>query len=238
LAQGMPLKILQKHRDSLPQLEAMLLGQSGLFTDIQLDEYPDEYIETIEREYDFLATKYTLRTQQLRPQEWRFLRLRPANFPTVRLAQLAALIQQQTSLFSLFIYSDNLKMLENTLRVPQSAYWQKHYQFQKEAVGKVSMLGKSSVENIVVNTAVPLLVAYSEAKDNRTFLDKAMALLEQLPAEKNHIVSIWEDLKFKPKTAFDAQASIELYHHFCTQKRCLSCSVGISLLKPEKPLDN
>lgn len=228
LAQGLPLKILQKHRDNPTQVEALILGQSGLLPEI---ETADEYVDTLRREYDFLATKYSLKSHQLLAHEWKFLRLRPANFPTIRLAQLAALVVRQPSLFSLFVHAESLKTLGGTLRVKQSLYWQKHYHFQKEATGKVPVLGKSSVENIVVNTVVPLLVAYSEAKDKRAFLDKAMELLEQLPSEQNHITDMWTNLGLKSKTSFDSQAVIELYNHFCLEKRCLNCSIGTALLK-------
>jgi adenosyl cobinamide kinase/adenosyl cobinamide phosphate guanylyltransferase len=228
LAQGLPLKILQKHRDNLTQMEALLLGQSGMLPAI---ENADKYVDILRREYDFLSAKYSLKSQQLRAHEWKFLRLRPANFPTVRLAQLATLVQRQPSLFSLFIHAETLKMLQNALRVEQSGYWQKHYQFQKEATGKVPALGKTSVENIIVNTVVPLLVAYSEAKDSRLFLDKALELLEQLPAEQNHITEMWEGLELKTKTAFDSQGVIELYNNFCSEKRCLNCGIGTALLK-------
>jgi hypothetical protein len=122
-------------------------------------------------------------------------------------------------------------MLQDALRVEQSGYWQTHYQFQKEAVGKVPALGKTSVENIIVNTVVPLLAAYSEAKDSRLFLDKALELLEQLPAEQNHITEMWGELELKTKTAFDSQGVIELFNNFCSAKRCLSCSIGTALLK-------
>jgi hypothetical protein len=228
LAQGLPLKVLQKHRDNLTQMEAMLLGQSGMLPAI---ENTDTYVDILRREYDFLSAKYSLKLQQLRSHEWKFLRLRPANFPTVRLAQLATLVQRQPSLFSLFIHTETLKMLQDALRVEQSGYWQTHYQFQKEAVGKVPALGKTSVENIIVNTVVPLLAAYSEAKDSRLFLDKALELLEQLPAEQNHITEMWGELELKTKTAFDSQGVIELFNNFCSAKRCLSCSIGTALLK-------
>ncbi|MEZ4903277.1 MAG: DUF2851 family protein [Spirosomataceae bacterium] len=225
---GLPLKILQKHCDNLIQIEAMLLGQASFVDGI---EKTDEYTATLKREYDFLASKYSLYPLQLRPREWRFLRLRPANFPTVRLAQLAALIQKQQGLFSLFIRAESLMALVKKLRVPQSPYWQKHYQFQKEAIGKVPMLGKASAENIITNSVVPLLVAYSEVKNNQDFLDRAVALLEQLPAEKNHITDQWKALGLEAKTAFDTQATIELYNSFCHKKRCLNCSIGTTILK-------
>ncbi|MFN4145018.1 MAG: DUF2851 family protein [Runella sp.] len=227
LAQGLPLKILQKHRDNLFQIEALLFGQAGLIP----TDTDEEYAKTLKREHQFLAHKYVLTPQQLQPQEWKFMRLRPANFPTVRLAQLAAFVQSQGSLFSSMVHSDTLKNLINSLKVRQSVYWQKHYHFKNQAVAKVPSLGKSSIENLLINSAVPLLVAYSEAKDNRTFLDKALEWLEQLPPEQNHITDIWETLGLKAENAADAQAMIELYNTFCLQKQCLQCNVGTWLLR-------
>lgn len=228
LAQGLPLKVLLKHRDNLTQLEALLLGQSGLLTNAP---GTDDYSLTLEREYSFLATKYGVNSHQLRAHEWKFLRLRPANFPTVRLAQLATLIQQQTSFFSLFIHTEKMEQLSNVLHVQQSDYWRKHYLFQKESAVKVPALGKTSVENIIINTVVPLLAAYSEARDNHSFLDKAMEFLEQLPTEKNHVTDLWVTLGQTTKTAFDSQAVIELYTHFCQPKHCLNCTIGTTLLR-------
>lgn len=228
LAQGLPLKVLLKHRDNLTQLEALLLGQSGLLTNA---ESTDDYSMMLEREYTFLATKYGVSSHQLRAHEWKFLRLRPANFPTVRLAQLATLIRQQTSFFSLFIHTETVPQLSHVLHVQQSGYWRKHYLFQKESAIKVPALGKTSVENIIINTVVPLLAAYSEARDNRSFLDKALEFLEQLPTEKNHVTDLWATLGQPTKTAFDSQALIELHTHFCQPKRCLTCTIGTTLLR-------
>ncbi|WP_428653351.1 DUF2851 family protein [Runella sp.] len=228
LAQGLPLKVLLKHRDNLMQLQALLLGQSGLLADAK---GADDYSLTLEREYHFLSIKYQLNSHQLLPHEWKFLRLRPANFPTVRLAQLARLIQLHPGFFSLFIHAENVEQLSNLLHIQQSDYWQKHYLFQKEATGKVPALGKSSMENVIINTVVPLLVAYAEARDNRGFLDKAMEFLEQLSAEKNHLTGLWAELGQTTKTAFDSQAVIELYTHFCQAKQCLNCTIGTTLLR-------
>ena len=228
LAQGLPFKILQKHRDNLTQLEALLLGQAGW---LENSDVTDEYTETLRREYAFLATKYNLKPQQMQAHEWKMLRLRPANFPAVRLAQLAALVQAQPSLFSLFINVESAANLIKTLQVKQSDYWQKHYLVGKEATGKVATLGRSSAENILINTVVTLLVAYSQAKDNRDWLEKALRLLENLPAEQNHITDVWKDLGLSIRFSFDSQAAIELYNQFCTPKKCLHCHVGVALVR-------
>jgi len=226
LAQGLPLKVLRKHTDNLFQLEALLFGQSGLLTDST-----DEYTVALSKEYDFLAAKYGLKPTQLQAREWKFLRLRPANFPTIRLAQWAVLIQHQSSFFSLFINEKDIKILKKHLRVQQSVYWQAHYHFQKTTDVKVPSLGKTSAENIIVNTVVPLLAAYAEAKNNWGFMENAIELLEQLPAETNHLTEKWHQLGITAKTAFESQACIELYTYFCLKKGCLNCSIGTSLLK-------
>jgi hypothetical protein len=117
------------------------------------------------------------------------------------------------------------------LQPEPSPYWQQHYTFGK-ATKSAAVLGKESKENILVNTVVPLLVCYAREKGNNAYLDKAIHLLEQLPAENNRITRIWKDLGLSVTHAFDSQGSIELYNQYCLQKKCLSCPVGMSLLKP------
>ncbi|MER0438123.1 DUF2851 family protein [Emticicia sp. W12TSBA100-4] len=225
LAQNLPLKVLQKHRDNLIQIEAILFGQAGLIENV------DEYSEKLSREYDFFSAKFSLRPTQLASHEWKFLRTRPANFPTVRIAQLAKLITQQQSFFSLFTQTNSIEDLRSTLKFEQSIYWQEHYNFGKVVSKKLVGLGKDSINNILINTVIPLLACYSEKIDNQEFMTRCVSFLEALPAEENHITEMWEGLGMKIKTAFDSQASIELYNNFCTQKRCLQCNVGIEILK-------
>lgn len=225
LAQNLPLKVLQKHRNNLIQIEAMLFGQAGLI------EKVDEYSEKLVQEYEFFAAKFSLKSLQLASHEWKFLRTRPANFPTIRIAQLAKLITQQQSFFSLFTQTNSIEDLRNALKIEQSIYWQEHYNFGKTANKYLVGLGKDSINNILINTVIPLLACYSEKTDNQELMSRCVSFLEALPAEKNHITEIWEGLGLEIKTAFDSQASIELYNNFCTQKRCLQCNVGIEILK-------
>lgn len=225
LAQNLPLKVLQKHRNNLLQIEAMLFGQAGLI------EKADEYSVKLEQEYDFFATKFSLKSTKLGSHEWKFLRTRPANFPTIRIAQLAKLITQQQSFFSLFTQTNSIENLRNALKIEQSTYWQEHYNFGKAASRELVGLGKDSINNILINTAIPLLACYSEKTDNQDLMTRCVSFLEALPAEDNHITEMWEGLGLKIKTAFDSQASIELYNNFCTQKRCLQCNIGIEILR-------
>ncbi len=225
LAQNLPLKVLQKHRNNLTQIEAMLFGQAGLIDTV------DEYSEKLNHEYFFFAAKFSLKSTQLASHEWKFLRTRPANFPTIRIAQLAKLITQQQSFFSLFTQTNSIEDLRNSLKIEQSVYWQEHYNLGKISGKKLVGLGKDSINNILINTVIPLLACYSEKTDNQELMTRCVSFLEVLPAEENHITEMWEGLGLKIKSAFDSQASIELYNNFCTQKRCLQCNVGIEILR-------
>lgn len=225
LAQNLPLKVLQKHRDSLTQIEAILFGQSGLL------EVVDDYSKKLKQEYDFFAAKFSLKDKTLQAHEWKLLRTRPANFPTIRIAQLARLVTLQKSFFSLFTQTESIDDLRKTLQVKQSEYWQEHYHFDKIAARKSNGLGKESIDNLLINTVIPLLACYSQKMDNQVYMDRAIAFLESFPAESNHIIDIWKGLGLEIKTAFDAQASIELYNNFCMKKKCLLCNVGIEILR-------
>jgi hypothetical protein len=120
------------------------------------------------------------------------------------------------------------------LAIIQSSYWQAHYRFAKQSKIKIPGLGKASIEHILINTAVPLLVAYGKAKDEQDYIDRAIAILQHLPAEYNTITRHWEDVGIKAKSAFDSQALIELFNNFCTKKKCLSCDIGVAILQKEK----
>lgn len=226
LAQNIPLKILQKHRNNLLQVEALLYGMAGFQFEIT-----DDYTTKLKQEYEFLSVKYGLKSKELNQHEWKFLRTRPANFPTVRIAQLAKLITSEYSLFSLFIETKKFKHLLESLKIQQSEYWQKHYHFNKEASQSLKGLGKDSAENIIINTVIPLLVIFSQKTDNQLLMERVIGFLENLPAEENKITVIWEGLGMKISNAFDSQAGIELYNTFCTQKKCLQCNIGVEILK-------
>ncbi len=226
LAQTLPYKILLRHIHQPHQVEALLFGHAGFLEKVKKDEYTQVLI----REHKLLAKKYRLEDRQLHPSQWRFLRLRPANFPTVRLAQPAEILGQIKNLYG-FMLETTGSDLYRGLDVDQSAYWKSHYQFGKKAA-RVPSLGKASIQNIIINTVVPLLAAYSITHDDQYFMDRAIAWLQHIPAEKNKITRQWADLGFAVKTAFDSQALIELYNAFCQKRRCLECTIGSSLIRP------
>ncbi len=229
LARALPYKILLKHADQPVQVEALLFGQAGLL-DVSVG---DAYYRLLQREYDVLSKKYKLAGRKLSKVQWRFMRMRPANFPTVRIAQFAALLIQRKNLFSTIFEVGDFYSLRKSFSIIQSEYWQSHYQFNRETKQRVADLGDSSVDNILINSVAPLLVAYGKYTDKQQTVDYAVNILEHVSAENNAIIKIWKKLGYTAKTAFDSQALIELYNQFCQKRNCLNCAIGASLLKPK-----
>ncbi|MCS7005912.1 MAG: DUF2851 family protein [Cytophagales bacterium] len=226
LAKAIPLKVLQKHRDNLLSIEALLFGTSGLLHETETDTYA----KNLWKEYKFLSKKYQISITHLAAM-WKFSPTRPANFPTIRIAQLAMLIFREESFFSRFLFAETVEEVISMLQVKQSAYWQTHYKFGQESSEKIAGLGRESVENILINTVVPLLVSYSEYRSEEQFYKKALEWLTLLKPEKNSITDKWKVSQMPLRTAFESQGAIELYHQFCQQKKCLHCEIGISLLQ-------
>ena len=208
LAKGVPYKYLGRHSNNPKQVEAMLFGQAGF-----LDEVVNEpNHKLLRREYKMLATKYNLLDSKLNASQWKFLRLRPANFPTVRLKQFAVLMCQKKNIFSSIIDLDS--------------HASAHELF---AAGD---MGFSSVDNIIINTVAPLLVAYGRRQGDTSFTERAQKILETVTAENNRILRSWSALGMDVKNAFDSQALIQLFNSYCVPRRCLDCAIGASLLKP------
>jgi hypothetical protein len=231
LAEKLPLKLLLRHRQELIQLEALLFGTAGLLPSGRLDGY----ISELNREYKFLRSKHRLPPNQLEAIEWKLLRLRPAGFPTVRLAQLASLIHREGNLFSLLTSYDTAIEYAESLRSIQSPYWHTHYHFLKEAKTLVPPMGADAISILIINAVVPLLATYGFKTDNRSYVERAIGLLEQSQPERNKITRKWESLGIRLPSAAYSQGATEWYEHYCLLKRCLSCSVGNALLKKTTP---
>ncbi len=225
LGKSLPVKILKKEAHVPLAVAALLFGQAGF-----LDEDREgEYFLVLKKEYGFKKKKYRLE-KRLEKHQWKFLRLRPPNFPTIRLAQLAALIASHPNLFSFFIHWEKAKDLLDGLATKQSAYWQKHYNFSLKANKPLGSLGKASRENILINTAAPLLFAYGMHKDDEELKEKAVRLLTAVKAEQNHLTRKWTAAGWQIRSAFDSQAVIELFTEYCGRKRCLSCAIGAEII--------
>ena len=225
-AKSRPYQLLLKHRNNSLQTEALIFGQAGFLED---DFLNDSYFIALKNEYVFLSTKY-----QLKPIDkhlWKFLRLRPQNFPTIRLAQFSAIIKKQHNLFSAFIEADNLQSILKIFNINVSEYWENHFEFGKISKKIKKPLGKSSAEILIVNTIVPILFAYAKYSDRETLKEKAIEILEKIKPEKNNIINNWMDLSIKPRSALESQALLELKNEYCSQKKCLNCSIGNAILK-------
>jgi len=225
LAKAVPLNILAKHKNNLFQLEALLFGTAGLLNEELIG---DDYFLALRKEFSFLYKKY-----KLNPVEghlWKFLRLRPVNFPTVRIAQFAQLIQQSSALFSHLIEKKRVSEVKALLQLEPSQYWQTHYRFNKPSAKQVKGLGDSSFHNLVINTVVPFLFVYGDYHKKQELKDLALSFLETIPAEKNSITANWQKLGVSSSSAFDSQALIQLKNSYCNAKKCLNCPVGMKLI--------
>lgn len=229
LAKALPLNILRRHRHDLRQTEALLFGQAGLLPEAENLPPSDAYLTGLRQEYEFLRHKYDLTETALPAHAWNFLRLRPANFPTVRIAQLAALLHARPALFDALLTAASVAALEQFFKAPVSSYWQAHY--RPGSPGKVAALGRSSIHLLIINVVVPLRVAYARHVGQPELVEQAIALLEQLPAEHNHLTAPYEALHFEHRTAADSQGLLALHHGYCQPRRCLQCAVGSRILQ-------
>lgn len=228
LARSLPYKFLQKHMDKPLQVEAMLFGVAGFLS----EKASFEYYRQLRREYALLKAKYQLQRSELSASQWKFLRLRPANFPSLRLAQFASLIVNRRNIFSQIINTDDLPALREWFTVPLSEFWNTHYSFKKRGQRHVSSIGDASIANIAINTIAPVLVAYGKYKDAEMFIARAEDLLKQVRAEENNITRTWAETGWEVKNAFDSQALIQLFNSYCIPRQCLNCTIGAMLLKP------
>lgn len=223
VARSIPLKILANHRNRIQQLEALLLGQANLLNETFEELYP----QMLQKEYRFLQKKYRLEKQMIQPA---FLRMRPASFPTLRLAQLAMLIQENDHLFDFFKNAENVNEVQKKLMVKPNDFWLYHYRFDDPGIFKEKRLGYSMVNSIIINTVIPLLFTYGLMMREPIYQKRALNWLMKIGAEKNRITNIWTSYQVLNQTAFDSQALLELNNCYCQEKRCLECTVGISIL--------
>lgn len=231
LARQLPLAYLGKHRDSLFQLEAMLFGVSGL---LSAQTATDDYSRRLFTEYQFLAKKFSL--SSIDASLWKTLRMRPQNFPHVRIAQFAALLHQSESLFAATMAEHDVSKLRDMFAVAPSAYWQTHYRLGSELNGasRSAALGKSSIDILLINTVAPYQYAWAISQRADCPGDEALTLLQSIPAEKNHIVDQWKLLGMKIKNAADSQAYLHLYQEYCIRHRCPQCDIGLEIFTIER----
>lgn len=228
-AETLPFRAVDKHRDDLFQIEAFFFGQAGLLEE-EAKKTPDDYYFRLQKEYRYLQHKFET-SRSMNVSDWRFLRLRPENFPTIRLAQLAWLYQKGNTFFSQLMEAETLEAVRNLLFVRTSAYWEEHYTFYKSSPKKEKTMGQNSFNLIIINTVIPFLYAYGLHKANEQMCNRASCFLDELKAEDNHIIRSWSLAGLSVASAADSQALIQLQKEYCDKRKCLYCRLGYEYLK-------
>lgn len=228
LAQKLPFNLLLRHADNLMQLEALLFGMAGMLNVSFNDTYPLQ----LQREFNFLKQKYELTPMNV--EQWRWMRMRPANFPSLRLSQLAALIHQNHRMFATFLDAPSIENILPKLQVFASPYWDNHFQFDKLSEGSRKNLGKDAIQLLIINVIVQVFFAYGVFHNNETIKDRAFMLLESIDAENNQIIQQFANLGVVANDALQSQALLQLKKEYCDPKRCLECRIGQLLIKSDE----
>lgn len=224
IARSVSITILAKHKNQIHQIEAMLLGQAGLLT----GDFKDDYCKLLQKEYQFLKNKYRLQPIKVQVH---YLRMRPSNFPSLRLARLAMLVHNSIHLFSKIISTEKVSSIKKMLEITANDYWHYHYLPDEPSNFLEKKLGIQMQDNIIINTIVPFLFAYGYQLKDTGFTSRAINWLETIAAEKNSICKGFEALGIQQKSAFDTQALIQLKNNYCNKKHCLDCAIGNKILK-------
>ena len=222
LTEVLPHGTLIKLGESVFQKESVLLGQAGLLT------AKDDYTTQLANEYLHQKNKFRLRS--MTGVEWKFARLRPANFPTLRLAQIAALYHQTPKLFAAVIQAKNVSELNNLLEIKTSPYWNTHYIPGKPSTEKKKKIGETTKKIILINAFIPLIFAYGQILQKEELKSKAVDLMFMINAESNSIIKRWKELGMKADSAGQSQALLELKNEYCDGLRCLECQIGQQLV--------
>lgn len=222
-AHRLPFRAVDKHRNDLFQIEAIFFGQAGILEDSDGDGY---YLR-LKKEYTYLQHKFGLIPMDA--SLWRFLRLRPANFPHIRIAQLACLYHRAYGLLSRIMETETLQGVRDILKGGTSEYWLTHYTFGGSSPSRPKTLSNTSLDLLIINTVVTFLYAYGLHKGNRVLCARAGSFLEELKAENNYITRMWEQCGMKASNAADSQALIQLKKEYCDKKKCLYCRIGVRI---------
>jgi hypothetical protein len=234
-ANTLPLKAVDHHRDDVFQIEAIFMGQAGLLelntipSQYQRDALNEGYFAKLRNEYQYLAHKFSMKPMDA--TMWRFLRLRPQNFPHIRISQLANLYYSRRAGLSSLVECTTIEQLKAVLATSVTPYWETHYTFGSTSCRNDKNLSPASLNLLMINTAIPMLFAYGKHKSDEALCDRAFDLLEQLKAENNYITRLWQQCGLTAQNAGDSQALIQLKKEYCDKKDCLRCRIGFEYLK-------
>jgi len=235
LASSLPFRIIRKHADNLFQIEALLFGTAGLLeTGLFKDALSDEYYLKLLKEYTILSAKYSLKP--LHGWLWKFSRLRPSNFPTIRLSQLAAMLSTSGGLFSRVLEAKDINSVKELFEVSASMYWDDHFVFGKKSRSFTKSTGSQAVDILLINAVIPLIFVYGQSRDNLDLSERAICFLEKVAPEENIIISEWKKAGILPESAFFSQALIQLRNEYCKKRKCLDCRIGNKIISQGKKL--
>ncbi|HEX9979654.1 MAG TPA: DUF2851 family protein [Flavobacterium sp.] len=226
MAESIPFAVVRKESADVLNLESIFFGCCGMLE----AEHEDVYFRNLKGRWNYLAMKYNLADDAVPPPE--FFKHRPDNFPTIRLAQLAQLYHLRQNLFSQILESESIKDFSKLLRVNVSEYWESHYLFDKQSRSKKKMLSDPFINLLLINGILPLKFAYARTLGKEPS-EELIALMERLPPEKNGIIEKFASVNIEAANAFDSQSLLQLKSEYCNRGRCLECSIGIALMKPE-----
>ena len=225
LAETIPLSLIEREANELLKVEALLFGVGGL-----LETTSDEpYVVRLKREFAHQQNKYNL--QSLHPAIWKFGKLRPSNFPTIRIAQLAMLLYKQKRIFKRCINASTLENLQSIFTTEASDYWTTHFHFEKTSTCSPKLLGNESINNIIINAVIPFCYAYGKHIGSIILQNKSIEWLNQIKAEKNKYTDIWEQSNYQFSNAAETQGLIELNNSYCTKNKCIHCKIGSTVMK-------
>ena len=235
LARALPLNIIKRHADNRFQIESLLYGTAGLLDEGLFKEaLTDSYYRDLTKEYKILSAKYSL--QPLNGWIWKFAKLRPANFPTIRISQLAGLLASSNGLFSRILDTKNIGDLAGLFKPEASEYWNDHYIFGSKSKDKPKKAGAQAEDIILINSVIPALYAYGKARDMVSYTEKAARFLENIKPEKNTVIKDWIKAGIKPDSALISQALLQLRDCYCRKRRCLECRIGFKLISSGKKM--
>lgn len=235
LASALPFRIIRKHTDNIFQIESLLFGTAGLLeTGLFREVLSDEYYLNLIKEYAILSAKYSL--QPLHGWLWKFARLRPSNFPTVRLSQLAAMLSVTGGLFSKVMETTDIKQIKKLFEVSASGYWDDHFVFGKKSRNTTKNIGSQAADILLINAVIPMIFVYGQSRDCQNISERALSFLEKIKPEENIITSEWEAAGVVAESAFYSQALIQLRNEYCKKRKCLDCRIGNKIISQGKKL--
>jgi hypothetical protein len=235
LASALPFRILRKHADNLFQIEALLFGTAGLLDPgLFREALADDYYRNLIKEYSILSAKYSL--QPLHGWLWKFSRLRPSNFPTVRLSQLAAMLSTVGGLFSRVLEATDLNKIKKLFEVSASGYWDDHFVFGKISRRFTKHAGSQAADILLINSVIPLIFVYGQSRDCPDISERALSFLDEIAAEENFITTEWRAVGIIAESAFYSQSLLELRNEYCKKRKCLDCRIGNKIISQGKKL--